>query len=257
MLLQTYTRSHSGRSITLEPQGISTGYPNQMLNNAKILIEQVVDARVVMDSKGVPKATLKKTVHASNFLHLLPNSTILPGTPKSTDGYIVFNSNNQCVQDYGPGKGISREVALQYIDCVLNGRFPRNMDYENKKLFVRSYHLLSYKVLRVNGVPVFEYCCRCKVHRGQGECEHEIAGAHILGTFDVYAQVQQIQSGSVRGRPRKNVSVGYAARKVVDSSIVVTSLHAVDYEKIVNEKIVQFFARPFSKQPFVGTITGA
>jgi hypothetical protein len=130
-------------------------------------------------------------------------------------------------------------------------------DYESKKLFVRGYHLLTYKVLHIDNLLVYEHSCLCKVHRGQGECEHEAAGSNIINTFDVDAQVQQIQRGCVRGRPRKIPSVGYAARKIVDSNTDSTSsLHTSDYEKLVHEKIVQFFNKPFSAKPFVGSIQG-
>jgi hypothetical protein len=260
-LLETYTRDYSGREITLEPQALSTGYPDVMLTKAKILLHQIVDDRVKYSASSTSNAkSHSKIVHAANFFHLPPGSTIVTGKPKSVDGYIVFNSANNYVQDYGPGKGVTKEIALQYIDCVFNGRFPRTAsmaDYESKKLFVRGYHLLTYKVVHIDSVPVYEHSCFCKDHRGQGECEHEAAGSNIIDTFDVDAQVQQIQRGCVRGRPRKIPSVGYAARKIVDSNTdSTTSLHASDYEKMVHEKIVQFFNKPFSAQPFVGSIQG-
>ena len=256
-MLVDNTHSHSGRSISLEPQALSTHYPTAMLNNAKILLEHIVDDRVVTGSKAPSKGALKKTIHASNYFHLLPGSTLETGKPKSRVGYIVFNSEDNCVQDYGPGKGVSKEIALQYIDCVLNGRFHKNYKtWDEKKSFVRRYHLLFYEILHIDGVAVYELHCGCKTHRGQGECDHHAASEHILQIFDVHVQVNQIKSGSVRGRPRKSASVEYSGKKDVAGSTDLTSLHAQDYQKLVRECIVQFFEKPYSTLPFVGIVTG-
>lgn len=258
-MLDDYTQTHSGRSISLEPEPISTQYPTQMLNNAKILLEHIVDDRVGASNKAAGKATsaIKKQILACNFFHLLPGSTLEYNKPKTREGFIVFNSKDSCVQDYGPGKGVSKEIALQYIDCVLNGRFHKNYQtWDEKKAFVRSYHLLSYVTMHIDGIAVYEYYCRCKTHRGQGECDHQAAGEHILETFNVDVQVQQIKSGNVRGRPRKSASVQYAAKKDVLSYSETASLHIEDYEKLVRETIVQFFHKPYSALPFVGVVTG-
>jgi hypothetical protein len=230
-----------------------------MLNDAKILLEHIEDDRVVASSRASAKATvsIKKKMFASNFFHLLPGSTLESAKPKTREGFIVFNSKDNCVQDYGPGKGVSKEIALQYIDCVLNGRFHKNYrTWDEKKSFVRSYHLLSYVTMHMDGVAVYEYNCRCKTHRGQAECDHQAAGEHILDTFDVHVQVQQIKSGNVRGRPRKSASVKYAAQKDVAGYPETATLHVRDYEKLVREPIVQFFHKPYSKLPFVGIVTG-
>jgi hypothetical protein len=260
-MLDDYALSHSGRSISLEPEAISTHYPKEMLNNAKILLEHIVDNRVAQTGKQNSQtrttSVAKKDVITSNFYHIVPGSTLVTGKSKSLVGYIVFNSKDSCVQDYGPGKGVSKEIALQYIDCVLNGRFHKSLhSWDAKKLFVRSYHLLSYKILHIDTIAVYEYHCRCKTYRGQGECDHQAASEHILATFDVHAQVHQIKSGTVRGRPKKSASVKYAAPQHVVGSIDLATLHARDYEKLVREPIVQFFDKPFSKLPFVGTVTG-
>ena len=100
--------------------------------------------------------------------------------------------------------------------------------WDEKKAFVRGYHLLSYEVLHIKGVAVYELSCRCKNYRGQGECDHHAAGEHILDAFDVHVQVNQIKSGNVRGRPKKSASVGYAAMKHVAGGIDLASLHAED-----------------------------
>jgi hypothetical protein len=169
-------------------------------------------------------------------------------------GYVVFNTASNLVQDKGPGFNVSKEIGLQYIDCVLHGRFPNSTTYEEKKVFTRRFILLSYTVLHVDGVSVYEYLCRCKCHRKDGECDHEASTSHLLKTFDVLAQVHKITSGSVRGRPRLSSVVGFAAIK--DKATDLSSLHKGDYEKLVREQIVQFYNLPFSQLPFIGTVIG-
>jgi hypothetical protein len=229
-----------------------------MLDKAQILLEHIIDSRVSNSGKSSSnKSTAKKPIFAGNHFHLLPGSTLQTGKPKSLVGYIVFNSKGNTVQDYGPGKAVSKEIALLYIDCVLNGRFHKDYKtWDEKKKFVRGYHLLSYEVLHMEGVAVYELRCRCKTYRGQGECDHHAAGEHILEIFNVHVQVNQIKSGNVRGRPKKSASVGYAAVKHVAGGIDLATLHAADYQKLVREPIVQFFEKPFSKLPFVGIVTG-
>lgn len=263
-MLKEHTRSHSGRPISVDTQDISTGYPSSMLINAQRLLQETVDHSVTsknqvalkQSSSSSQSVVAKKEVYAHNYYHFQKGTKLLSGSAKSEVGYIVFNTGDNLVQDKGLGRNVTKHDGLQYIDCVLHGRFPKDTDYEQKKKFVRRFVLLSYDVLHVDTKAVYEYSCRCKVGRGQGECEHEAAASHMLRTFDVLAQVHQISRGTVRGRPRLSSIVGYAAVKSSETTIDVTTLHSADYERLVLEKIIQFYNKPFSAEPFIGTVQG-
>jgi hypothetical protein len=129
------------------------------------------------------------------------------------------------------------------------------MTHKEKKEFIRRYRLMSYTTLHVEDVAVIEFTCKCKLHRSKAECDHEAAGSHVLGIFDIFAQVSKIKTGRVCGRPRKPRATGYAAIKeslVQDPS----TLHWDDYKKLIHEQIVQFYHPPYTALPFIGVVTG-
>jgi len=199
--------------------------------------------------------TPTRPVYVSNYEHVRIGSTILQGQAKSTTGYIVFNSHTQFVQHYGPGNNVTREIALKVIDSVVYGRYPKGMKYDAIKAFVQGFHLLEYEVLHITGTAVYNYKCRCKGGRSEGECSHEAAGEEINKTFSVSQQLEKITSGRVRGRPRLSDVAGYRACKQVETPASLSKVEG-DFGKLVNELIVQFFHLPYSQKPFVGKVTG-
>lgn len=254
VLLTTYTNSHSGRPITVKAETMITWYPPHILQKAKLLLEEVVDDRVRKAGKG-SQGKVPKLVYVSNFEHVHIGSTIVQNQPKSTKGFIVFNAHTSFVQHYGAQNNVTREIALQVIDSVLNGRFPRGKTYDEIKAFVRKYHLLEYEVVHVDGVEVYSYKCRCKGGRKEGECSHEAAAEEINKTFSVSEQLQLIKGGTVKGRPKLRQVVAFKAHRPEELTVN-QQKDENDFRKLVREPIVQFFDKPFSPDAFVGTVTG-
>ena len=215
-----------------------------------------MDDRVKVSGSRTAKSpgTPHKSTYVSNFEHVPIGSTIVQGEPKSTKGYIVFNSHTQFVQEYGASKDVTRAIALQVIDSVLHGRFPKGYKYDAITTFVKGYHLLTYEIVHRDGVAVYNYHCACKAGRSEAECSHEAAGEEINKTFCIKDQVARNSSGKVAGRPKKRLAVGYSAHKPDEYSDCELGKH--DYEAWVCELIVQFFHLRYSPKPFVGKITG-
>jgi hypothetical protein len=260
-LLANYTSSHSGRPFSLKADSISTGYPSYILKKALLLITEVKDDRVKSISKysqsqsQSDKSRANKAVYVKNFEHVPIGSTIVQNQPKSTKGYIVFNSHDRFVQTFGASNNVTRPIALQVIDSVLSGRFPRSMKYDEIKNFVQSYHLLEYEVLHVNGTRVYQYNCKCKAGRSEDECSHEAAGEEINKTFSISEQLQLIETGTVQGRPKLTKVVAFQAHRPEEKTACHDKVEK-DYSNWVLEPIVQFFDEPFSPKAFVGKVTG-
>ena len=155
------------------------------------------------------KPPSKTPVYVSNFEHVPIGSTIVQNQPKSTKGYIVFNTHTRFVQTYGAANNVTRSIALQVIDSVVSGRFPRGMSYNDIKIFVQSYNLLEYEVLHIDGTAVYNYMCRCKGGRNEGECSHEAAAEEINKTFSISDNLELIAGGKVSGRSKLTKIVSY------------------------------------------------
>lgn len=259
-LLKNYTASHSGRPISLKAEAMKTGYPDEILKKAKLLLEEVVDDRVMQSSSKssqtqTRKSPSQKPVYVSNFEHVPIGSTIVQNQPKSTKGYIVFNTHTRFVQTYGAANNVTRSIALQVIDSVVSGRFPRGMSYNDIKIFVQSYNLLEYEVMHIDGIAVYNYKCRCKGGRSEGECSHEAAGEEINKTFSISDNLELIAGGKVSGRPKLTKIVNYKPHRPEEKAASVEK-EEQDFRKWVLEPIVQFFTSPYSEKPFVGKVTG-
>jgi hypothetical protein len=212
-----------------------------------------MDTRDSTSSTGTGKK-IDKIAMLTNHYHVVKGSTI-KGSLTAPVGYIVFNSGSNLVADIGPNAHMTKEIACQYIHSVLTGDFPKTMSYSKIKQLVQDHHLISYVVLTLHDQPVYEFDCDCVGGRSHNECGHEAAAQDLLGTFKVGTQVEKIERGAVRGRPRSIPVVGYSA-VAPPTKKVIREFSATDGDKLVREKIIQFFHKPFSTNPFIGVVTG-
>lgn len=249
VMLKNLTEKYSGRSITVEATPISTSFPTHSLHKCQKLLVTIEDTT----SRNSNSSSQKKLPVLTNYYEI-KSGTTLKGTLRTTKGYFVFNSSKNLVQDAGPRCTVTRKIALTYLHSALTGEFPTSYTYQQKKDLIQGYHAISYEVLHRNNIAVYEFNCDCVSGRHEGECGHEAAAQVLLKIFDVARELQEIDRGNVKGRPRKIVPVGYRATRPEES--LVESFNERDATNFIGEPVIQFFELPHNQKAFVGKITG-